>query len=67
MDAGAELPYSQATPVSVSLPADPMRVLPDPGVSVAECHDETSGDQVLGPDPNGRELIESRLDSGRLC
>ena len=44
---GAELPYSQGTPVSVSLPADALRVLPDPGVSVAEIHDETTGDQVL--------------------
>ena len=28
---GAELPYSQGTPVSVGLPADALRVLPDPG------------------------------------
>ena len=44
---GAALPYSQGTPVSVGLPADALRVLPDPGVSVAEIHDETTGDQVL--------------------
>ncbi len=44
---GAELPYSQGTAVSVSLPADALRVLPDPGVSVAEIRDETTGDQVL--------------------
>ena len=35
-----QLPYSQGTPVSVALPADALRVLPDPGVSVAEIHDE---------------------------
>jgi len=44
---GAALPYSQGTPVSVGLPADSLRVLPDPGVSVAEIHDEMTGDQVL--------------------
>ena len=44
---GAELPYSQGTPVSVGLPADALRVLPDPGVSVAEIHDETIGEQLL--------------------
>ncbi len=49
---GAVLPYSQGTPVSVGLPADALRVLPDPGISVAEIHDETSGDQV----PHDREL-----------
>ena len=51
---GAALPYSQGTPVSVGLPADALRVLPDTGVSVAEIHDETSGDVV--PDPHDREL-----------
>ncbi len=55
---GAELPYSQGTPVSVSLPADALRVLPDPGVSVAEIHDETTGDQVLDLTGSERELIE---------
>ena len=30
-----------------SIPADALRVLPDPGVSVAEIHDETTGDEVL--------------------
>ncbi len=44
---GAELPYKQGTPVSVGLPADSLRVLPDPGVSVAEIRDETLGDQLL--------------------
>jgi len=44
---GAALPYSQGTPVSVGLPADSLRVLPDPGVSVAEIHEKTTGDQVL--------------------
>jgi spermidine/putrescine transport system ATP-binding protein len=44
---GAALPYSQGTPVSVGLPADALRVLPDPGVSVAEIRDETTGDQLL--------------------
>jgi spermidine/putrescine transport system ATP-binding protein len=44
---GGELPYSQGTPVSVALPADALRVLPDPGVSVAEIRDETAGDQLL--------------------
>jgi spermidine/putrescine transport system ATP-binding protein len=44
---GAELPFSQGTPVSVGLPADALRVLPDPGVSVAEIRDETLGDQPL--------------------
>jgi spermidine/putrescine transport system ATP-binding protein len=44
---GPALPYSQGTPVSVGLPADALRVLPDPGVSVAEIHDETAGDHLL--------------------
>jgi spermidine/putrescine transport system ATP-binding protein len=44
---GAALPYRQGTPVSIALPADALRVLPDPGVSVAEIHDETTGDHVL--------------------
>jgi spermidine/putrescine transport system ATP-binding protein len=44
---GAALPYSQGTAVSVGLPADALRVLPDPGVSVSEIHDETAGDQLL--------------------
>jgi hypothetical protein len=44
---GGALPYSQGTPVSVDLPADALRVLPDPGVSVAEIRDETLGDQLL--------------------
>jgi spermidine/putrescine transport system ATP-binding protein len=43
---GASLPFSQGTAVSVQLPADALRVLPDPGVSVAEIHDETVGDHV---------------------
>jgi spermidine/putrescine transport system ATP-binding protein len=44
---GAELPFSQGTPVSVAIPAEALRVLPDPGVSVAEIRDETVGDEVL--------------------
>jgi spermidine/putrescine transport system ATP-binding protein len=44
---GEGLPYSQGTPVSVALPAGALRVLPDPGVSVAEIHDETLGDRPL--------------------
>jgi len=44
---GSGVPYSQGTPVSVGLPADALRVLPDPGVSVEEIHDETLGDQPL--------------------
>jgi spermidine/putrescine transport system ATP-binding protein len=44
---GAELPYSQGTPVSVVLPVDALRVLPDPGVSVSEIHDLTTGEQLL--------------------
>jgi hypothetical protein len=43
---GASLPFSQGTPVSIQLPADALRVLPDPGVSVAEIHEETVGDHV---------------------
>ncbi len=44
---GAALPFNQGTPVSVDLPADALRVLPDPGVSVAEIRDETLGEQLL--------------------
>jgi spermidine/putrescine transport system ATP-binding protein len=44
---GPAVAYSQGTPVSVDLPADALRVLPDPGVSVAEIRDETLGDQLL--------------------
>jgi hypothetical protein len=46
-NAGDPVPYTQGTPVSVGLPADALRVLPDPGVSVAEIRDETLGDQPL--------------------
>jgi spermidine/putrescine transport system ATP-binding protein len=46
-NAGDPVPYSQGTPVSVGLPADALRVLPDPGVSVAEIRDETLGDRLL--------------------
>jgi spermidine/putrescine transport system ATP-binding protein len=52
---GAPLPYSQGTPVSVDLPADALRVLPDTGVSVAEIHDETLGEPLVeaaGPGPS---------------
>jgi spermidine/putrescine transport system ATP-binding protein len=44
---GPAIRYSQGTPVSVELPPDALRVLPDPGVSVAEIRDETLGDQLL--------------------
>ncbi len=44
---GETLPFTQGTAVSVGLPPDAIRVLPDPGVSVAEIHDETLGDQLL--------------------
>jgi hypothetical protein len=44
---GSAVPYSQGTPVKVDLPADALRVLPDPGVSVSEIHDETLGDAPL--------------------
>ncbi|MGO9882026.1 MAG: hypothetical protein ACLPV4_03310, partial [Solirubrobacteraceae bacterium] len=33
--------------LSVALAADALRVLPYPGVSVAEIHDETSGESLL--------------------
>lgn len=45
---GAALPYSQGTPVSVGLPPDALRVLPDSGVSIAEIQDDTSGEHVAG-------------------
>jgi spermidine/putrescine transport system ATP-binding protein len=44
---GPVVTHRQGTPVSVELPADALRVLPDPGVSVAEIRDETLGDQLL--------------------
>jgi len=44
---GAELPYSQGTAVSVAIPAEALRVLPDPAVSAAEIRDETVGNDVL--------------------
>jgi spermidine/putrescine transport system ATP-binding protein len=44
---GSSLPYSQGTPVSIALPADALRVLPDPGLSAAEIRDATLGDQLL--------------------
>ena len=33
--------------MTVAIPADALRVLPDPGVSVAEIRDATVGDEVL--------------------
>jgi spermidine/putrescine transport system ATP-binding protein len=42
---GSTLPYQQGTPVSIALPPDALRVLPDPGISVDEVHDETLGEQ----------------------
>jgi spermidine/putrescine transport system ATP-binding protein len=44
---GSSLPYGQGTAVSVGLPAEALRVLPDPGVSPAEIRDETLGDRLL--------------------
>ncbi|HEY3726090.1 MAG TPA: ABC transporter ATP-binding protein [Solirubrobacteraceae bacterium] len=44
---GAELPFTQGTAVSVVIPAEALRVLPDPGVSVAEIREETAGDALL--------------------
>jgi spermidine/putrescine transport system ATP-binding protein len=44
---GTALPYSQGTAVSVAIPAEALRVLPDPGVSMAEIRDATVGDDVL--------------------
>src|SRR5579863_10053783 len=44
---GSTLPYSQGTAVSIALPADALRVLPDPGESVAEIRAETVGEQLL--------------------
>jgi spermidine/putrescine transport system ATP-binding protein len=44
---GSSLPYGQGTAVNVGLPAEALRVLPDPGLSAAEIRDETLGDQVL--------------------
>jgi spermidine/putrescine transport system ATP-binding protein len=44
---GSSLPYAQGTAVSVGLPAEALRVLPDPGVSAAEIRDETLGDRLL--------------------
>jgi spermidine/putrescine transport system ATP-binding protein len=44
---GGAVPYSQGTPVSVDLPADALRVLPDPGVSAEEIRDETLGEPPL--------------------
>ncbi len=43
---GSALTYSQGTPVSVALPADALRVLPDPGASVAEISEQTLGDST---------------------
>ena len=47
---GSPLAYSQGTPVSVALPADALRVLGDPGVSVAEISAETLGDSAVDLD-----------------
>jgi spermidine/putrescine transport system ATP-binding protein len=44
---GSTLAYEQGTAVNVGLPAEALRVLPDPGVSAAEIRDETLGDQLL--------------------
>ena len=57
---GATLPYRQGTPVSISLPADALRVLPDPGVSVAEIRDQTTGEELLDVTQRDLELIPGR-------
>jgi spermidine/putrescine transport system ATP-binding protein len=44
---GSSLAYGQGTAVSVGLPPDALRVLPDPGVGADEIHDETLGDRPL--------------------
>ena len=67
---GTTLPFSQGTPVSVALPADALRVLPDPGVSVAEIHDETIGDQRARPDQHAARAdrgARARLRARRAC
>jgi spermidine/putrescine transport system ATP-binding protein len=46
---GSSLPYRQGTPVRIALPADALRVLPDPGISVDEVHEETLGEQPQDP------------------
>ena len=45
-------PTAQEHPITIGLPADALRVLPDPGISVANIQDETTGNQV----PHNREL-----------
>jgi spermidine/putrescine transport system ATP-binding protein len=55
---GTALPYSQGTPISVDLPPDALRVLPDPGLTVAEIQDETSGDHLH--DLSTAELARNR-------
>ncbi len=44
---GSSLGYEQGTAVSVGLPPEALRVLPDPGISATEIHDETLGDRPL--------------------
>ena len=41
------VPATGTALVRVHLPADALRVLPDPGVSTEEIHDETAGDHLL--------------------
>ena len=50
---GGGLPYSQGTPVSVALPAEALRVLADPGMSVAAIRDRTLGEpsELAGATP----------------
>jgi ABC-type Fe3+/spermidine/putrescine transport system ATPase subunit len=45
---GNPLPYSQGTPVSIALPADALRVLPDVGTSASGAGDNRPGDEALG-------------------
>ena len=48
---GSPLPWGQGTPVSIALPADALRVLPDPGTSVDAIRDGTLGDSPELVDP----------------
>ncbi len=56
---GSALPYRQGTPVSISFPADALRVLPDPGLTVAEIRDVTDRRSAARPDQHARELISA--------
>ena len=53
---GAALPYSQGTPVSVDLPADALRVLPDPGRQRGRDSRRDDRRSAARPDPHDFEL-----------